>query len=398
MQWATKSGGPWNNTVLATAAKKGHLDVLQWARAEGFPWDTNTWKMICKEAVDSTCYEDRVYKLIDVIGGSHVYRKCPIQHYHIIKWAKENGFDDWKSYITKFVIFDDMKTHRTVLDLFNSGENPCYPFDSSNIAMSARYGHLSYIQWLRDTGCSWDEETCFAAAFGGHLHVLQWIHSQGCPWNERTFVGAAIHGHLLPIIEWARANGCPWNEDASSEAASNGYLGVLQWLRSQGCPWNSSVGKLAALNGHLHILQWADNNGLPWKNHYCEYAARKGHYHIVKWACDKDLQNWRKIVRKYVHFVSVAVLVRIHVLFQLEGSSQCLWDERDMAKAARINNLQIIEWLRDKGCAWDESACFQAARNGLLHVLQWLRFRGCPWNEINCANIAILKGKSNILD
>ena len=423
MQWATENGCPWNENVLATAARKGYLDVLQWALAAGFPWGTNIWNMICKEAVRQRS-EFRCDKWIEGRAGC-VYRKSHIiQHFHIIKWAKDNGFDSWKSYITKHVIFDDMNTLRTILDLFNTGENPCYPFDASDIAKAAKDGNLSCIQWLKDIGCDWDEEACFAAALGGHLHVLQWLYSQDCPWDGLTILGAAKGGHL-PIIEWARANGCPWNEDASSEAAAHGHLEILRWLRSHGCPWDSSVCKLAALHGHLHVLQWADKNGQPWNDGYCKYAAQGGQFHIVKWACDNGFQNWKQLIHKYVKFNRLKHLQRIQDLFQLGGNSSCIWDEQDMAKAARSNDLSIIQWLRNQGCAWDErtfaaavgrcgsytlewiqqngcpwdeSACFQAVRADNIWNLQWLRSHGCPWNEVDCANIAILNGHSQVLD
>ena len=55
-----------------------------------------------------------------------------------------------------------------------------YPLVQFSREMLARDGHLSIIQWLRDNGCSWDEDMCTAAAHGGHLTVLQWQRDNGC--------------------------------------------------------------------------------------------------------------------------------------------------------------------------------------------------------------------------
>ena len=37
------------------------------------------------------------------------------------------------------------------------------------------------LQWAREKGCEWDEETCEYAAEGGHLEVLRWARANGCP-------------------------------------------------------------------------------------------------------------------------------------------------------------------------------------------------------------------------
>ena len=51
----------------------------------------------------------------------------------------------------------------------------------------------------------------FAAALNGHLHVLQWARENGCPWNEETCAHAAMKGHL-EVLKWAREHHCPWDE------------------------------------------------------------------------------------------------------------------------------------------------------------------------------------------
>jgi hypothetical protein len=65
------------------------------------------------------------------------------------------------------------------------------------------------LQWARENGCPWDEETCTGAAKSGHLEVLQWARLNGCPWGESTCDGAVVGGHLKLML-WAHANGCPW--------------------------------------------------------------------------------------------------------------------------------------------------------------------------------------------
>src|SRR5208282_5264807 len=41
-EWARANGCPWGSETCASAARGGHLAVLQWARANGCPWDSWT--------------------------------------------------------------------------------------------------------------------------------------------------------------------------------------------------------------------------------------------------------------------------------------------------------------------------------------------------------------------
>ncbi len=133
--------------VCETAAKHGHLEVLQWARNNRCSW--NEW--ICE------------------IAARH-------GHLEVLQWARNNG---------------------------------C-PWDEWTCARAAFGGHLEILKWARSQGCPWNEDTCSQAAAGGRLEVLQWARSQGCPWDSKTCSQAASRGHL-EILKWAITNGCRWN-------------------------------------------------------------------------------------------------------------------------------------------------------------------------------------------
>ena len=90
------------------------------------------------------------------------------------------------------------------------------------------------LQWARQNGCPWDEDTCAQAAEGGHLEVLQWARQNGCPWDEYTCAEAAGGGHL-EVLQWARQNGCPWDEydlcQCSKRRPPGGTpMGPPEWL------------------------------------------------------------------------------------------------------------------------------------------------------------------------
>eukprot|EP00797_Seminavis_robusta_P010078 Sro173_g076240.2 (279) ;mRNA; r:28935-29771 len=55
---------------------------------------------------------------------------------------------------------------------------------------------------------------------------------------------------------------------------------------------------------------------------------------------------------------------------------------------AKIGNITVMRWARQKGFPWNEQTCARAAEYGHLEMLQWSRENGCPWNERTCAEAA----------
>jgi hypothetical protein len=53
-------------------------------------------------------------------------------------------------------------------------------------SLAAYVGNREVLEWLHNTGCPWNEVTCWVAAQGGHLAALRWAREHGCPWDSRT--------------------------------------------------------------------------------------------------------------------------------------------------------------------------------------------------------------------
>ena len=132
-------------SYCATAARGGHLSVIQWLKENGCPWNESS----CANAA---------------YGG----------HLPVLQWLRDNG---------------------------------C-PWDESSCANAAHGGHLSVLQWCHAHGCPWYEFTCANAAFNGNLPMIQWCRANGCSWCESTCASAAESGHLA-LLQWCHANGCP---------------------------------------------------------------------------------------------------------------------------------------------------------------------------------------------
>jgi hypothetical protein len=79
----------------------------------------------------------------------------------------------------------------------------------------------------------------------------------------------------------------------------------------------------------------------------------------------------------------------------------CPWDGKTFANAIanviETRSIKILAWLKDKGCPRVLSAemCSSAAEAGNLELLKWLRAEGCPWNE-QVFTAAVIGGTAKI--
>ena len=114
---------------------------------------------------------------------------------------------------------------------------------------AARQGYLETLQWARENGCPWDEETTSIAAQCHQLDVLCWAIENGCPIkfnecvmilkircdSERKLYPCARcfrdiwEGDLVNYNKWK--SGCPMNRSGCLKAAnSNRWKRLMKWV------------------------------------------------------------------------------------------------------------------------------------------------------------------------
>jgi len=157
---------------VASAAKAGHIHVLQYALATG--WE---------------------FRNRSDIGASAAFG----EQLEVLKWLRANGCE-WNSEVSE---------------------------------IAARDGYLEILKWLRANECPFDDALCSAAAASGHLEVLKWLRAIRCPWDQWTCTSAAAHGHL-EVLKWARANGCKWNKARClTDARDRHFDDMVKWIEQQ---------------------------------------------------------------------------------------------------------------------------------------------------------------------
>ncbi|CAB9528631.1 ankyrin repeat protein [Seminavis robusta] len=98
---------------------------------------------------------------------------------------------------------------------------------------------------------------------------------------------------------------------------------------------------------------WLEDNSnhmTPGRSHVCTAIAKIGNITVMRWARQKGFP----------------------------------WNEQTCLEAAKNGHLEMLQCLRENGCPWNTGTCAYAASNGHLEILKWARANGCPWDEYAC--------------
>lgn len=261
---------------------------------------------------------------------------------------------------------------------------------------AAANGHLDVIKWMFTTCQSQDYHgAATAAIINGHTHVIDWIAKRfkwrsvnpRTAWFNRYISTAARVGNLEMVKHLFKYRSVYNPCEASSLAASYGYINIVQWLDANGFDSSTKAMDGAASNGHLEIVQWLH----AYRREGCTSAAMDGaaafgHLDVVKWLHENRTEgcstNAMDAAAEYGH-MKVVQWLHSH---RSEGCTTSAMDN-----SAANGHLTIVEWLHEKrpeGCT--DEAMISAASKGRLSVVEFLhrhRSKECTSRAIEEAAI-----------
>lgn len=244
LRWTHEQGLPWNRKTMDTIAQNGHLDCLKYAHEQGVPW--NEWT--CASAVN---------------GG---FLNC-------LEYLHEQGCP-WDKWTCREAV-----TNERVDCLKYALEQGC-PKGRGLCAIAAREGRLECLKLVYEYGCAlggFDNDARYYAILGGHLDCLKYGIERGGPADIDLYVESAIELGRLSILKYLREQGCSWNDDTAWTAARHGQLECLKYLHDEGCPWDEDTTAVAAAQGHLECLKYLHEQGCPWDTSTYGCAIEGGH-------------------------------------------------------------------------------------------------------------------------
>lgn len=233
-------------------------------------------------------------------------------------------------------------------------------------------GHLAILKWYAtETHCAPSAEAVVRAAASGHLHIIEYLRQAGCPWDDNTVSAAAAGGHL-DVFAYAVENGCDYTPYAFKMAAVNGRVNILQYAYDNNIDTkcNRSI-VVPMMHGYVRLecacRQFRDLNNIKYM---CRKAANAGNIEVIAWftrdgymGLGEDISHG---IVKHCHIVVLEWLihrgVRLHYKWYIDA----------FLLSAPI---KLFDWLFDHDCPkWD------GLRNIVAHIrpdiIEWCDRRG----------------------
>jgi hypothetical protein len=204
MEWALDQVNPdvphtskEGEAIMASAAKGGHLGLLQWLSG----WFELSPRVL-EAAIDSK--DNATIRWL-------LYKECPMSEGAVKACVRTNNFD-------------------ILLVLHDSGcpidENICdvaaewsrmrmlkwlgdrFPVTSNTSTMATRNGHFQMVRFLHEElDCAWDHELCEEACRIGHVGILRYALENGCEWDYHFFCES---WPLKCILDFMDSRGRDW--------------------------------------------------------------------------------------------------------------------------------------------------------------------------------------------
>jgi len=135
LEWLRKKSEPWPLDVLLEAASFGQLHVLKWARENGCPWPDTSDDILARRGI--------VWMVLF----------APTRQLEILQW--DSGYPIRQVEVIYALKVAALKTNIEALQwLWGQRQARC----CKNLLVYA--GDTTTLQWLRDRGIEWNENSC----------------------------------------------------------------------------------------------------------------------------------------------------------------------------------------------------------------------------------------------
>ena len=177
----------------------------------------------------------------------------------------------------------------------------------------------------------------------GAIKNAQWLEKQGC--NPCLLVYEyAFEYCCIKSIQWLYNCGYPLQHNRLDKLVEYRAFDILEWLRGKisftGLP------QIAIINNDFEMLKWLEANGVkPFGTDYI-YATKN--LEILNWLYDNNYCVKDNFTTRTIY-----------------------------CDAVSNNNMELLEWLKQRDFPLTQTVFFCAAKQGKIHILEWLKANGC---------------------
>lgn len=235
-------------------------------------------------------------------------------------------------------------------------------------------GHLECLKWMLENGYELHYHFLVTAAKCGHVEMVEFLHKNGLE-IDTNVMEAAIASRSLPLIEWLCNRDCYVKYPCWYADAKNG-LEVLKYIVSRELEVIEHPYQIREClrSGDLDVAKWL------WK-HYknlfdsncCNHACESGNLELIDWLEEKGFRLQPRDFMNALGSGNVVLLERIRKLGHVV-------DEHDFLEACCTANTKVLDYLKELNCPFNSSRCYvSAAEYCQLEVLVWLKENDYPF-------------------
>lgn len=244
-------------------------------------------------------------------------------------------------------------------------------YSANLIMLTAQSGDLELLKFLYHLNIINEFDVIEHAADSGNIEMVKWLIQKGETPTSNA-VDRTIYSNHYDLMKWFITNNFLPSGLGIFYIATKGRIDILEWLIEHGIQLNDDLYKGAAEGGHVNVMNWLEKNNVfinvDKGNIEAYLASEHGHINVLKWLIDRDIFPTK----------------------------------RDIEKAARNNQVQVLEWMKNNGFVLtqdinDNELLCDVAKYGHLNVIKWLVNNGFKINKYipDCA----LEGEhTNVLE
>lgn len=206
------------------------------------------------------------------------------------------------------------------------------------LSCAAGNGHLEMLKWLVEKGYNCEKETIECAIINDHFHTVEWLYENTFIDSSSKCLKSAVGN--LKMVKWLYENnkvdGVP-GSDAMSDAVYYSCFESLKYMAEKGGVCDEDAVEIAASNNRLDIVEWLLERGYTSTSESIYYACQTGNLEMLKLLLtDQEIDSHAMII------------------------------------AAENNNINIINFLYDKGISVTYPIIKAAVENGFFELTKWL--------------------------
>lgn len=229
--FAYENGCPFDESISEFAAERKCYDILKFLILKGFQCTARVCEGVARSG-DLELFKFCVEKKKGVVFDVDAFASAALKgHINILQYMIDNGFDTLLERHSKLghPHMKSMITHNIVKDgrldvlvfLLQNG----FEWTNEITATAAAYGRLDIIQYAHNNGLEIFECGCEDAARFGHLSILQFLHEKNYKFSKQMCDSAASAGRL-DIVQFLVERNCPWDMQTVNDAR----MEVFKWL------------------------------------------------------------------------------------------------------------------------------------------------------------------------